>query len=137
MGDRYTISAASQNKEAAWEVMKFMYSVETMTRMYELGMGVMGVAAANTGESDVRGIALLAPTDADLVTPPEPALPTMTPDYQTVIQAIWDAEGEGMEEQLAGLDTAYNAAMDAEIAAGNFTREDFTIADFDPMNWVP
>jgi multiple sugar transport system substrate-binding protein len=137
MGDRYTISAASQNKEAAWEVMKYMYSVETMTRMYELGMGVMGVAAANTGESDVRGISLLAPTDADLVTPPEPALPTMTPDYQTVIQAIWDAEGEGMEEQLAGLDTAYNAAMDAEIAAGNFTREDFTIADFDPMNWVP
>src|SRR3712207_7561890 len=46
--------------------MKFIYSPETMTRMYELGMGVMGVAAANTGESDVRGISLLAPTNADL-----------------------------------------------------------------------
>ena len=30
---------------------------------------VMGVAAANTGESEVRGVPLLAPTDADLITP--------------------------------------------------------------------
>lgn len=137
MGDRYTISSASQQKDAAWEVMKFMYSVETMTRMYELGMGVMGVAAANTGESDVRGIALLAPTDADLVTPPEPALPTITPDYQTVFQQILDEEGASMDDQLAALNDAYNGAFDAEIEAGNITREDFTIPDFDPLNWQP
>ncbi len=35
IGDRYTLSAASEKKDAAWEVMKFMYSVETMTTMYE------------------------------------------------------------------------------------------------------
>ena len=35
--------------------------------MYEKGMGVMGVAAANTGESDVRGVPLLAPTERDVI----------------------------------------------------------------------
>ena len=137
MGDRYTLSATSQKKEAAWEVLTFIYSIETMTRMYELGMGVMGVAAANTGESDVRGVSLLAPTDADLITPPEPELPTMTPDYQTVFQGIWDAGGEGMDEQLATLTDAYNAAFDQAAADGKLVKEDFHIPDFDPMQWEP
>ena len=72
IGDRYTISSQSQNQEAAWEFLKWLYSVPIMTEMYELGMGVMGVAAANTGESDVRGISNLAPTDNDVIPPPEP-----------------------------------------------------------------
>lgn len=137
MGDRYTLSATSKNKDAAWQVLKFIYSPETMTRMYELGMGVMGVAAANTGESDVRGVPLLAPTDADLITPPEPELPTMTPDYQTVMQGIWDAGGEGMDEQLATLTDSYNAAFDQAAADGKLVKEDFLIPDFDPMQWEP
>lgn len=137
MGDRYTVSAASAQKEAAWEVLKFIYSVPVMTRMYELGMGVMGVADANTGESDVRGVALLAPTEADLVTPPEPELPTMTPDYQTVFQMIWDAGGEGMDDQLATLTESYNAAFDQAAADGKLVKEDFLIPDFDPMTWQP
>jgi multiple sugar transport system substrate-binding protein len=137
MGDRYTLSATSKQKDAAWEVLKFIYSPETMTRMYELGMGVMGVAAANTGESDVRGVSLLAPTDADLITPPEPELPTMTPDYQTVFQSIWDANGEGMDDQLASVTDAYNAAFDQAAKDGKLVKEDFLIADFDPMQWEP
>jgi multiple sugar transport system substrate-binding protein len=137
MGDRYTLSASGENKEAAWEVMKFMYSVETMTRMYELGMGGMGVAAANTGESDVRGIPLLAPTENDLVTPPEPELPTMTPDYQTVMQKIWDDGGENMDQQLTEVEEAYNAAFDQVVAEGKLVKEDFVIPDFDPMTWQP
>jgi multiple sugar transport system substrate-binding protein len=137
MGDRYTVSAAAANKDAAWEVLKFMYSVPTMTRMYELGMGVMGVAAANTGQSDVRGVAMLAPTGSDLVTPPEPELPTMTPDYQTVMQAIWDDEGATMDDQLAELTESYNAAFDQAVADGKLTKEDFVIPDFDPLTWQP
>jgi hypothetical protein len=105
--------------------------------MYELGMGVMGVAAANTGESEVRGVSLLAPTDADLITPPEPELPTMTPDYQTVFQGIWDANGEGMDEQLATLTESYNAAFDQAAADSKLVKEDFHIPDFDPMQWEP
>jgi ABC-type glycerol-3-phosphate transport system substrate-binding protein len=137
MGDRYTISAPSEKKDAAWEVLTFLYSPETMTRMYELGMGVMGVAAANTGESDVRGVALLAPTDADLVTPPEPELPTMTPDYQTVFQMIWDEGGATMDDQLAELTEAYNTAFDQAAADGKLIKEDFHIPDFDPLTWQP
>ena len=93
VGDRYTVSAESQNKEAAWEFMKWLYSVPIMTEMYEKGMGVMGVTAANTGESDVRGVALLAPTENDMIIPPEPELPTQTPDITTVMQMIFDDRG--------------------------------------------
>jgi multiple sugar transport system substrate-binding protein len=137
MGDRYTLSAASERKDAAWEVLKFLYSTETMNTMFTQGMGVMGVAAANSGESDVRGVANLAPTERDLIVPPEPELPTMTPDYQTVMQGIWDARGEGMDEQLAEVEAAYNAAFDQVVAEGKITREDFVIPDFDPLTWQP
>ncbi len=137
MGDRYTMSAASKNKDAAWEALKFLYSTETMTSMYEQGMGVMGVAAANTGESTVRGVPKLAPTERDLIVPPEPELPTITPDYQTVMQKIWDDKGASMDEQLAELDRVYNAAFDQVVAEGKIKREDFVIPDFDPLTWQP
>ncbi|HEV2107060.1 MAG TPA: sugar ABC transporter substrate-binding protein [Thermomicrobiales bacterium] len=137
MGDRYTVSATTEKKDAAWEVLKYMYSVPTMTRMYELGMGVMGVEAANTGQSDVRGVPMLAPTGLDLVTPPEPELPTMTPDYQTVMQAIWDEEGANMDEQLAELTENYNAAFDQAVADGKLVKDEFVIPDFDPLTWQP
>jgi multiple sugar transport system substrate-binding protein len=137
IGDRYTLSAAGENKDAAWEVMKFMYSPETMTRMYEEGMGVMAVQAANTGESSVRGVPLLAPTERDVIIPPEPELPTMTPDYQTVMQEIWDNDGGDMDAKLAELDSRYNEAFDAAVADGTLVREDFVIPEFDPLTWMP
>ena len=56
IGDRYTISAQSENKDAGWEVHEVHLLGRDHDEMYEKGMGVMGVAAANTGESDVRGV---------------------------------------------------------------------------------
>jgi ABC-type glycerol-3-phosphate transport system substrate-binding protein len=136
MGDRYTLSAASEKKDQAWEVMKFLYSVETMTSMYEQGMGVMGVAAANTGESTVRGIPLLAPTESDLITPPEPELPTITPDYQTVFQAIFD-DPSSMDQQLVDVERVYNETLDKAVADGLLNLDEFVIPDFDPLTWQP
>lgn len=135
IGDRYTISAQSANKEAAWEVMKFMYSLETMTTMYERGMGVMGVAAANTGESDVRGVKALAPTKNDLILPVEPELPTITPDNTTVFQEIFDDNGATMDEKLDALTTSYNDTLDKAIADGALVAEDYVVADWDPLTW--
>jgi multiple sugar transport system substrate-binding protein len=137
MGDRYSLTAPSKKKDAAWEVLKFLYSKETMTTMYEKGMGVMGVAAANTGDSPVRGVPKLAPNEHDLITPPEPELPTMTPDYQTVMQTIWDDEGKSMDDQLTKVTQAYNDAFDKAVADGLLVKEDFVIPDFDPMTWQP
>jgi len=136
IGDRYTLSAAGEKKDAAWEVMKYMYSVETMTQMFAEGMGVMGVAAANTGESDVRGVPMLAPTERDVIIPPEPELPTMTPDYQTVMQEIWDNDGGDMDAKLADLDTRYNEAFATTAAEGKIVAEDFIIPEFDPLTWT-
>ncbi|CAA9557304.1 MAG: hypothetical protein AVDCRST_MAG49-2202 [uncultured Thermomicrobiales bacterium] len=137
IGDRYTISAASQNKDAAWEVLKFMYSQPTMTSMFEQGMGVMGVAAANTGESTVRGVPKLAPTERDVIIPPEPELPTMTPDYQTVMQTIFDDKGSTMDQKLTEVTTAYNDAFAQVVAEGKIAQSDFVIPEFDPMTWQP
>lgn len=137
IGDRYTISAKSANKDAAWEVLKFMYSLETMTTMYTKGMGVMGVAAANTGESDVRGVKGLAPTKNDLILPPQPELPTITPDYTTVFQTIFDDNGDKIDEALDGLTKSYNDTLDKAIADGSLVAEDYVIADWDPMTWQP
>jgi multiple sugar transport system substrate-binding protein len=124
-------------KDAAWEVLKFLYSTETMNAMFTQGMGVMGVAAANYRRVGRPRRRQLAPTERDLIVPPEPELPTMTPDYQTVMQGIWDARGEGMDEQLAEVEAAYNAAFDQVVAEGKITREDFVIPDFDPLTWQP
>jgi len=135
VGDRYTVSAQSQNKEAAWEFMKWLYSVPIMTEMYEKGMGVMGVTAANTGESDVRGVALLAPTERDVIIPPEPELPAQTPDIATTLQMIFDDPGQ-MDSLLTDLDTRYNAAFEAAVADGSVVAEDYIIPDWDGMTWV-
>jgi len=116
-------------------VLKFMYSLPTMTTMYEKGMGVMGVAKANTGKSDVRGIAKLAPTDGDLILPVTPPLPTITPGTTTVFQSIYDDKGATMDQKLADLDKAYNDTFEKEVADGKLKREDFIIADWDPMTW--
>jgi multiple sugar transport system substrate-binding protein len=137
IGDRYTISAKSVNKEAAWEVMKFMYSLETMTAMYERGMGVMGVAAANTGNSEVRGVKALAPTKNDVILPIEPELPTITPDNVTVFQGIFDDNGSTMDEKLDGLTKTYNDTLDKAIADGSLVAEDYVVADWDPLTWQP
>ena len=136
MGDRYTVSSATEKKDQAWELLKFLYSPATMTTMYERGMGVMGVAAANTGESAVRGIPLLAPTERDLITPPEPELPTITPDYQTVFQAIFD-DPASMDQQLTNVERVYNETLDKAVADGLLKLEEFVVPDFDPMTWQP
>ncbi|HKG25842.1 MAG TPA: sugar ABC transporter substrate-binding protein [Thermomicrobiales bacterium] len=137
LGDRYTIAASSKQKDAAWEVLKFIYSRESMTALYERGMGVMAVAAANTGRSTVRGVAGVAPTPGDLVIPPEPELTTFEGDPYTLMQQIWDERGRSMDERLADYENAANAAFDAQITAGDAKREDFTIPDFDPLTWNP
>ncbi|HYJ13612.1 MAG TPA: extracellular solute-binding protein [Thermomicrobiales bacterium] len=135
IGDRYTISAQSQNQEAAWEFLKWLYSVPIMTEMYELGMGVMGVAAANTGESDVRGIPNLAPTENDVIPPPEPELPTVTPDANTTLQMIFDDPGS-MDSALEEATTRYNDIYQAAIDDGSLVAEDFLIPDWDGMSWT-
>jgi multiple sugar transport system substrate-binding protein len=135
MGDRYSIAAPSQKKDAAWEVLKFMYSLETMTTMYERGMGVLGVAKANTGKSTVRGIAKLAPTAGDVILPVLPLLPAITPGTTTVLQTIYDDKGATMDQKLTDLDKTYNEAFEKEVADGKLKREDFIISDWDPMNW--
>jgi multiple sugar transport system substrate-binding protein len=136
IGDRYTVSAASQNKEAAWQVMRYFYSVPIMTEMYTRGMGVMGVAAANTGQSDVRGVPKLAPTANDVILPPEPELPTQTPDYQTVLSQIFAGDLD-MATGLQQITDQYNASLDAEIASGAIVAEDYIVPDFDPLTWQP
>jgi multiple sugar transport system substrate-binding protein len=133
VGDRYTVSAESQNKEAAWEFMKWLYSVEVMTEMYERGMGVMGVAAANTGESDVRGIPGIAPTENDMIQLAEPELPTQTPDNTTVMQTVFD-DISTMDSAFADLDARYNAAFEAAVADGSIVAEDYIVPDWDPMS---
>lgn len=137
IGDRYTISASSANKEAAWEVLKFMYSLDTMTTMYERGMGVMGVKDANTGDSDVRGVKALAPTKNDVILPPEPELPTITPDFVTTVQTILDDGGSTVDDKLTAITDTYNQTLQKAISDGLITLDDYIVADFDPLNWQP
>ena len=137
IGDRYTISAKGQKKDAAWEVLKSIYSIESMTTMYEKGMGVMGVAAANTGKSTVRGVPKLAPTERDLIIPPAPELPTITPDDYTVMQGIWDDKGTSLDQKLGEIEKVYNDTFTKTVADGKLKKEEFVISDFDPLTWKP
>ena len=136
IGDWYTYSAMSEHKEECWEFLKWLYSPEIMKEMYELGMGVMGVAEANTGESEVRGISLLAPTENDLILPPEPELPQQTPDWVTVYQTIFD-QPETMDQALQDLTDQYNAAYEQAAADGLIDEEEYVVPDWDPLTWQP
>lgn len=135
-GDRYTFSAQTEYPEECWEFLKWLYSVEVMTEMYEKGMGVMGVADANTGDSEVRGVSLLAPTEDEQVPPPEPELPQQTPDWVTVYQTIFD-EPDTMDQALQDVTDQYNTAYEQAVADGLLNADDFHIADWDPLNWTP
>ena len=135
IGDRYTISAQSANKDACWEFLTWLYSEEIMKEMYEKGMGVMGVAAANTGESDVRGIPALAPTERDVIPPPEPELPTITPDNTTTLQMIFD-DPSTLEAALTDLEARYNDTYAAAVADGSVVAEDFLVEDWNGMTWT-
>ncbi len=137
IGDRYTITAASPRKETAWRVLQYIYSPDVMRTMHERGMGVMAVAAANSGRSQIPGVAKVAPTPGDLVIPPEPELPTLSADPFTVMQQVVDEGGATMDRLLGDLDRAYNDALDQAVARGDLRREDFTISDFDPLTWQP
>jgi hypothetical protein len=137
IGDRYTLSAKGDKKDAAWEVLKYIYSLESMTTLYEQGMGVMGVAKANTGKSDVRGVPKLAPTEHDVIVPPTPELPTITPDQNTVLQAVLDSDGKDMDKQLGDVEKVYNDTYQKLLADGTLKEEDFLIPEFDPLTWQP
>ncbi len=134
IGDFYTISAESQNKEACWEFYTWLYSGEIMKEMYERGMGVMGVADANTGESDVRGIPALAPTERDVITPATPQLPTITPDANTTMQMVFD-DPDTAGEAFADLEQRYNDVYDQAVADGSVVAEDFHVPEWDGMTW--
>lgn len=136
IGDRYTYSAMSENKEACWEFLTWLYSPEIMKEMYELGMGVMAVAEANTGESDVRGIPLLAPTENDLILPPEPELPQQTPDWVTVYQSIFD-QPDTMDQALQDLTDQYNTAYQEAADLDLLDQSEYLVEDWDPMTWQP
>jgi len=81
-------------------------------------------------------VPMLAPTERDVIIPLEPELPTMTPDYQTVMQEIWDNDGGDMDAKLADLDTRYNEAFATTAAEGKIVAEDFIIPEFDPLTWT-
>jgi len=136
IGDRYTISAESENQEASWDFLQWLYSVPIMTEMYELGMGVMAITDANTGVSEVRGVAGLAPTENDIIPPPEPELPAVTPDNATTLQMIFD-DPSTMDSALADLTTRYNETYAAAVADGSLVAEDFLVPEWNGMTWEP
>lgn len=73
---------------------------------------------------------MLAPTPNDVIVPPEPELPTMTPDYQTVFQQAFDDGGATLDALLTDVTNRYNAEFDKAVAAGTLTATDYIVPDW-------
>jgi len=116
-GQWLALSSKSDNKEAAWKFMEYMYSDQILTAYQENGFGISMVpsisAAAKTPE--VNGIEGFLPNQYDGVWP---VYPTVAPEGMKSDDAFFKymLNGGDLDAVITDLNKRYNAALDDAIA---------------------
>ncbi|CAG7609436.1 hypothetical protein PAESOLCIP111_01168 [Paenibacillus solanacearum] len=114
------ISNNSQNKDAAWKFLQFMYADNVLTTYHEKGFGIAVVPsiAAKAKKPDMPGM------DGFLVTKYDslwPVSPTVTPEGANYGDAFmkYMMTGGDLSKVVSDLNTRYNAALDKAVQAGS------------------
>ncbi|WP_413371774.1 ABC transporter substrate-binding protein [Paenibacillus taichungensis] len=130
-GQWLAISSETENKEAAWKFLEYMYNESVLQQYQENGFGISMVpsVSAVAATPEVKGIEGFLPNKYDGVWPVYPTVPVhgMKSDDAFVKYIL---SGGNLDSIINDLNTRYNAALDTAIASGDVKAE--PIADFDP-----
>lgn len=129
----YAMFASTEDKDAAWEVIKYFSSEEFVKGYLEEGLA-LPISKYMDSIVDKSGIGRLADfqlTDYESVYPAVPNVTLEGDNYQIV---LWSAiMGEiSADEAIADLNKRYNEALENDIKLGKIKR--LVIKDYDPLH---
>lgn len=136
-GSYLALSKNSENKEAAWKFIEWMYSDEVQVAYQEGGYGlsVIPSVAATAKAPDIAGIEHFLPTANDGIYPATPLIITegrVEGMKKVDIFNRYIFAGGDLDKDIADLNARYNAALEKAKAAGDTSIEakpDFNAAD--------
>lgn len=127
------IVSSSEHKEEAWKVIQFFQSEDFLKGYLENGycLPISSYMADVIDESKIGRLADFAGLDYESVYPTPPVINLTGDDYRTV---LWNAVMGyvDVDDAIEDLNTRYNEALEADIAAGSTTR--LVISDYDPLH---
>lgn len=125
------LSSKTENKEAAWKFMEYMYSDEILTEYQEKGFGISMVPSiSSTAKTpEVKGIEGFLPNEHDGVWP---VYPTVAPEGMKAFDAFFKymLNGGDLNAVITDVNNRYNAALDNAIKNDGVKAE--PDAGFDP-----
>jgi len=129
----YSIVSSAKDKDAAWKVIRYFQSEEFLKGYLENGY-CLPISSYMDGKIDKTKIGRLADfskKDYEDVYPQPPLVNLQGDTYRTV---FWNAVMGyvSIDEAIEDLNTRYNDALEADIAAGSTKR--LVIADYDPLH---
>lgn len=129
----YMMLSSSENKDAAWEVIKF-FSSEDFLKGYLEGGYCLPISDYMNGVIDASKTGRLADfklQDYESVYPAVPAVAIQGDDY---VATLWNAVlgNVSADDAIADLNKRYNEALDNDVSMGKIKR--LIIRDFDPMH---
>lgn len=123
-GSYLALSKTSQNKEAAWKFIQWMYSSDVQVPYQEAGNGVSVIpsVASVAKAPDIPGIEYFLPTKYDAIYPATPM--TVTEGYVEGVKKSdvfnrYIFAGGDLDKDIQDLNTRYNAALEKARAAGD------------------
>lgn len=132
-GSQCAINANTAHPQEAWEVFQFLHSDDVMAGYHSAGLGTVMIPSAvekATPPETIAKMPNLAITSDDVQYPIMPTVKVEGKDYYTVmIECIFGMTD--IDAAIEDLNTRYNAAYDAVVAAGT---ERIVYPNFTPLN---
>lgn len=129
----FTMLTSCENKDAAWEVIKYFSSEDFMKGYLEGGytLPLSTYMTEKIDSSKTGRLADFALTDYEDVYPTPPSVAIEGDDY---LVTLWNAVlgNVSVDEAIQDLNTRYNDALERGLANGSCTR--VVIADYDPLH---
>lgn len=127
------IVSSTQHPDLAWKVIQFFQSEDFLKGYLENGycLPISSYMADIIDESKIGRLADFAGLDYESVYPTPPIINLTGDDYRTV---LWNAVMGyvDVDDAIEDLNTRYNEALEADIAAGTTKR--LVISDYDPLH---
>ncbi len=129
----YGIISSSEHKEQAWKVIQYFQSEEFLKGYLENGycLPISTYMDSVIDKSKIGRLADFSLLDYESVYPKPPVINLTGDDYRIV---LWNAVMGyvDVDDAIADLNTRYNEALEADVAAGSTQR--LVIPDYDPLH---
>lgn len=132
-GSWLSLTSKSENKEAAWKFIEYMYNDSVLTQYHEegLGLSIVGSVLENADIPDVENVEGFLPTKYDALMPVPPVHSVQGRSYQDAFVAYM-LTGGNLDEIINDLNSRYNAGLQQAVKSGSVELEidpDFSYKD--------